>query len=285
MIAWRRLAIAGSLVSLVSVACTGGTTPSGSLATPTTTASASPTLIPVPMPSAETDSATDVPITPPLPCDGGECQVPADVIAPVGGEGVPTIVLLPGGPVSFADRRYLSHFGEWLAARGAVVFLTTYRSAVTGNGKDQSLADVRCAVSFARAHAAEYGGDPDRVILVGHSVGSQLAIEANAEDEVPSEGCLADGSGVADVVVALAGFSVAAGNLPDTGPPVLLMSGGADEARYGGEPMAQALRDAGLEAEYVELPEVTHEGIITPEDAPLVVDRIFEIAERLAATE
>ena len=138
---------------------------------------------------------------------------------------------------------------------------------------------------FARAHAAEYGGDPERVILVGHSVGSELAIEATAGDEVPSEGCLAHGSGVADAVVALAGFNVARSNLPDAGPPMLLMSGGADEARYGGGPMAQALLEAGVEAEYVELPEVTHEGIITPEQAPLVVDRIFEVAERLAANQ
>lgn len=46
--------------------------------------------------------------------------------------------------------------------------------------------DAACAVRFAAAHTAEYGGDPNRLIVVGYSagahIGSVIALAADAFD-------------------------------------------------------------------------------------------------------
>jgi len=60
------------------------------------------------------------------------------------------------------------------------------------------------------------------------------------------------------------------------------MSGSVDPAAVQGDGLVDALREAGFEAEYVELDGVDHEGIITPERAPAVVDSIFELAAATA---
>lgn len=46
-----------------------------------------------------------------------------------------------------------------------------------------------CAVAFARAHATEYGGDPQTLILFGHSAGAQIAGNIAFTDPVPTAGC------------------------------------------------------------------------------------------------
>ena len=35
--------------------------------------------------------------------------------------------------------------------------------------------DVAAALAWVHAHAAEYGGDPDRIAIMGHSAGAHLA--------------------------------------------------------------------------------------------------------------
>lgn len=54
-------------------------------------------------------------------------------------------------------------------------------------------AQVACAIAFARAHATDYGGDPARVIVFGHSGGSNVGSVVVFGDTEPAAGCLADG--------------------------------------------------------------------------------------------
>ena len=221
----------------------------------------------------------DVPYTEPLPCGVGECEVPLDVLAPEGAEDVPTIVLFPGGPGAFNDRRYLDVMSSALAQQGAVVFLPSYRSTATSNTIDDSVEDVRCAIRYARSRTSQYGGDPDRLVLVGHSYGSSLALEVGANPEAPAPGCLAEGDGVPNAVVALAGFVFDVTDPVDAAIPFVLMSGSEDGARAGGEPAAEQLRGAGFEAEYVELPDIDHFEIVDPAAVPEVAERIFAAVE------
>ena len=221
---------------------------------------------------------TDVPYTELVTCGSGECEVPLDILAPEAGEALPTIVLLPGGPSSFADRRYLATMAAATAQRGAVVFLASYRSTATTNSIDDSIHDARCAVRFARSATSEYGGDPDRVVLVGHSYGSDLALRTGTQVEAETPDCLADAGGVPDAVVGLAGFNIRLADAPEVPPRVLLISGSDDRAAGRGEGSATDLRGAGFRAEYVELEGIDHFEIVEPADAPSVVDRILEIA-------
>lgn len=223
---------------------------------------------------------TDVPFTGAVPCGATECAVPLDVLAPEDGEGFPTIVLLPGGPGRFTERRYMEGLAAALAQRGAVVFLAAYRSSVTGNPESDGLVDVRCAVRYARSAASDYGGDPGRVLLVGHSYGSTLALQAAIDGDAETPACLADESAAADAVVGLAAFRVSVANPPETAPSLLLVSGSDDVAAADGESTAASLRDAGFQAEYVEVEGIDHLGIVDPDLSPSVLDLIFEASAR-----
>jgi acetyl esterase/lipase len=224
-------------------------------------------------------TTVDTPYTEVVDCAERDCVVPLDVLAPLSAEELPTIVLLPGGPVTFEMRRYVDRLAAALARRGAVVFLATYRSAVTGNapGLDDTLHDVRCSVRYARSVTDEYGGDPSRVFLVGHSVGSKLALQTAVSPESATPGCLADGDGVPEGVVGLAGFDVSLDDAADSGPPMLLVGVPDDPYGAGGAATAEQLRAEGFDAEYREFAETSHEGLVDPKMKPEVVDVIFQV--------
>jgi acetyl esterase/lipase len=77
-----------------------------------------------------------------------------------------------GAPAS--DR----NFNSYMAFHGGyAVFAIDYRHAPEFKYPAQ-LHDVRTAVQFIHDHAAEYNGDPDRIVLFGRSSGGHLALLA-----------------------------------------------------------------------------------------------------------
>lgn len=222
----------------------------------------------------------DVPFTETIECGTTDCTVPLDVLAPSEGQALPTLVLVPGGPVTFGERRYLTPLAAELARRGAVVFLATYRSTATGNTEGESLQDVRCSIRYARSAASRYGADPQRVVLIGHSVGSNLVLQTAVTPETDTPGCLAEGDGIPEAVVGLSEFVVSLSSAAESGPPMLLLGGADDPFSATGSETAQRLREAGFEAEYREL-ETDHEGMVNPM-TPGVVDMILDAVKMTA---
>ena len=96
-----------------------------------------------------------------------------DVYAPRGSPGArrPIIVFFYGGSWQSGTRRGYGFAARALAARGFVVAIPDYRlyPEVRFPG---FLEDNAAAVRWVRAHAGEIGGDPDRIVLVGHSAGA-----------------------------------------------------------------------------------------------------------------
>ncbi len=271
------------LIAVVS--CTGS--PSASVSAEPTVQTPSST--PVAVPSAGAFPAdlveglrteVDVPFTKLVSCGASECAVPLDILAPTDGTALPTIVLLPGGPPPFEQRRYLEQFAAELARQGAVVFLAVYRSPASGHPEGFRRPDVRCAVRYARSNTADYGGDAQRVVLVGHSVGSDLALQTAVDLEADTPDCLAEGDGIPESVVGLAGFHVVLDGAADEGPPMLLATGTLDEVYgEGGPELTDALIAAGFDAEYREYEGVDHPGIVDPEVNPATIDLVFEAVE------
>jgi pimeloyl-ACP methyl ester carboxylesterase len=167
-------------------------------------------------------SDVDIAYTQATDCGGTPCTVPGDVLAPADWADLPTIVMLGGGSTPFADRRYQGALAAELAERGAVVFLMAYRSPVTGNYDSDSWNDLRCAVRYARAATEEYGGDPSRIVVVGHSQGGLMALDVAIQPEEQAEACLADGSGKPDAVVALGSPSPSFAGTGGAAPPMWL---------------------------------------------------------------
>ncbi|MGF7154927.1 alpha/beta hydrolase [Novosphingobium gossypii] len=64
-----------------------------------------------------------------------------------------------------------AHVGRWAAANGMLGAVMNYRLAPAETWP-AGAEDVSAAVDWLRAHASAYGGDPDRIVLVGTSAGA-----------------------------------------------------------------------------------------------------------------
>ena len=277
MATFRPMKIAIAVMAVLALtACSASASTSPSLSP--SPSIAPPTPPPLgPFPSDLVDGLrTDVDIiyTDVVKCGKNPCRVPGDVLAPAGAATLPTVVLLNGGGKLFTERRYQAPLAAELARRGAVVFLIAYRGISTGSYSDQdSWSDARCAIRYARAHASAYGGDPDRVVVVGHSQGGLMGIDIAIHPEQAANGCLADGSAIPDGVIALGAPRPSIAGAAASGPPMWLFSGSKDRPA---EQYGQVLRSAGFQATVRILPGVTHDGITDAVATPAVVDLIVE---------
>jgi acetyl esterase/lipase len=99
----------------------------------------------------------------------------ADVYAPGARcAGAPVVLFFYGGGWEAGERGMYRFLGGALAARGVVTIIPDYRIWPEA-GFPAFMTDAAAALAWARAHAAEYGGDPDRLFLMGHSAGAQIA--------------------------------------------------------------------------------------------------------------
>jgi arylformamidase len=94
-----------------------------------------------------------------------------------GTPGAPTLVYIHGGYWQMNDKDPSAFVGEGLLPAGFNLALVEYTLAPAAR-LDQIVAEVRAAVAWVIAHAKEYGGDPARVFVSGHSAGGHLTAMA-----------------------------------------------------------------------------------------------------------
>src|SRR5688500_5207974 len=114
----------------------------------------------------------------------GQASVPA-----------PVALFLHGGVWQFGDRTAYRQMGEDLAQHGFVAFVASYRLAPAHKWPAQ-LEDAKAALSFVEREAAKHGGDPKRIVVIGHSAGGQMASLLRGDPRVKA---LALFSGVFDL--------------------------------------------------------------------------------------
>jgi acetyl esterase/lipase len=101
-----------------------------------------------------------------------------DVYAPAppyaAGRSYPVIVFFYGGGWEDGDRAIYRFLGQTLAACGVVTVIPDYRvyPEVTF---PVFMEDAARAVAWTREHISVLGGDPDRLFVMGHSAGAQIA--------------------------------------------------------------------------------------------------------------
>lgn len=100
-----------------------------------------------------------------------------DVYPAVGGrEGPkPVVVFIYGGSWDSGRRQDYAWVGRALAAQGFLTVVPDYR-LVPENPYPDFLADGAAAVRWTRDNAARFGGDGDRIVLMGHSAGAYNAV-------------------------------------------------------------------------------------------------------------
>jgi acetyl esterase/lipase len=89
----------------------------------------------------------------------------------------PVVVVIHGGGWRAGDRREAVPLNLYLAARGYAAAAIDYRLAPAAP-YPAALDDVRAAVAYLAAHAAEHALDLSRVVLLGRSAGGHLALLA-----------------------------------------------------------------------------------------------------------
>ena len=154
-----------------------------------------------------------------------------------GAGGRPSVVVVHGGSWSSGSRA--AHVGqilELLTAAGYNWFSIDYRLAGLAH-YDDSLADVRAALSFIRCRAGELGIDGNRLVLLGEDSGAQLTALLAAERPPGVIGAVLVGgfydlAAAADIAKGvdpgvLARASPTA-HVVRSMPPLLVVHGGAD---------------------------------------------------------
>jgi arylformamidase len=88
--------------------------------------------------------------------------------------GAPVLVFIHGGYWRSLDKSDHSFLAPALTAAGACVVQPNYALCPTVSIPDITLQMVK-ALTWTYRHAAEFGGDPNRISVVGHSAGGHLA--------------------------------------------------------------------------------------------------------------
>ncbi len=128
-----------------------------------------------------------------------------DVWAPTAPGPWPVLVMLHGwgGPAATSARSGYDDLAAAIAGGGVVVYNAEWPI------RDRFIEEagiVACAIGFARASAADYGGSPERVTVLGHSAGGSMAttVAFSADLLEPAQDCVGDGLFVPDAVVGVA---------------------------------------------------------------------------------
>jgi arylformamidase len=98
-----------------------------------------------------------------------------DVYAPNQGKGLPVVVWIHGGGWQAGDKKEVHHKPQAFADKGFVFVSINYRLLPDKVTIKQMAEDVAKAIRWVHDHAKDCGGDPDTMIVMGHSAGAQLA--------------------------------------------------------------------------------------------------------------
>jgi acetyl esterase/lipase len=113
-----------------------------------------------------------------------------DLYLPQDKTNTPVIVWYYGGALQEGDKRDATEVGaaQRFAAAGIITAVVNYRLS-PGVAHPAHIEDAAAGFAWVKRHIAEYGGDPNRVFLVGHSAGAYLlALLATDERYLAAQG-------------------------------------------------------------------------------------------------
>jgi len=214
-----------------------------------------------------------------------------DIYAP-SGAGLPVVVFIYGGGWKDGSKSMYRFVGAALANRGFVTVIPDYRVFPQVRFPD-FLRDTARAMAWTKVNIAAYGGDPNRISLMGHSAGAHIAAMLTLDRQWLGAVGL-DPDRDMDAMIGLSGpydflplhdpeldlIFAPAGDLRRTQPIVfargdavrmLLLTGTADTTVYprNSENLAARVQAAGGRAVVKEFDGIGHRGIIAAISWPL----------------
>jgi acetyl esterase/lipase len=104
---------------------------------------------------------------------GHERQV-LDVYSPPGAKNLPVVFWIHGGGWQAGDKKDVQFKPKAFTDKGFVFVSTEYR-LLPAVDMETIIRDVAKGLRWTHDHVAEFGGDPKRIFIMGHSAGAQLA--------------------------------------------------------------------------------------------------------------
>jgi len=160
-----------------------------------------------------------------------------DIHSPDGPCAAPVVVWVHGGGYTIGDKtQQMENKVRLFNQRGWILVSVNYRLTRPGDSTSarypDHYSDVAAAVGWVRSHIADYGGDPQRIALLGHSAGADIvsnvllnpayldAVGMTAADlacagPLDSEGFDKFAAGTADIRGLQQEWRTALGNAPD----------------------------------------------------------------------
>lgn len=119
----------------------------------------------------------------------GDDILTLNVWTPEDAEGAPVVVWIHGGAFERGTAALPGYDGSAFARRGVVFVSVNYRlgsegfSVLSGVPRNLGLHDVAAALTWVHREIAAFGGDPDRITLMGESAGGSLVAALLARED------------------------------------------------------------------------------------------------------
>jgi arylformamidase len=106
--------------------------------------------------------------------EAGHERQALDVYTPPGARNLPVVFWIHGGGWQTGDKSSVQEKPRAFTERGFVFVSTNYR-LLPAVDMETITRDIAHSLRWVHANIAEHGGDPTRVLVMGHSAGAQLA--------------------------------------------------------------------------------------------------------------
>jgi acetyl esterase/lipase len=214
-----------------------------------------------------------------------------DMFRPRTATAAPVVVFFYGGGWRSGNKRMYRYVGKALARHGYVAVVPDYRIYPPTLYPD-FLHDGAQAVRWVKDNAQKFGGDPDKIFLMGHSAGAHIAAMLAIDATWLKTVGLAPGRDIAGLIGIAGPYDFlplkdeelivifGGANRPETqpisyvtpgAPPALLLTGDKDDVVGAGNStrLAERLRAAGNDATAIVYPRIGHY-IIVAAFAPIL---------------
>jgi acetyl esterase/lipase len=218
-----------------------------------------------------------------------------DVCRPRSATAAPVVVFFYGGGWRSGNKRMYRYVGKALARRGYVAVVPDYR-IYPQVLYPEFLDDGAAAVRWVKDNAKKFGGDPEKIFLMGHSAGAHIAAMLSIDATWLKTVGLVPGRDISGLIGVSGPYDFlplkdeelivifGGANRPETqpisyvtpgAPPALLLTGDNDDVVGAGNStrLAERLRAAGDDATAILYPRIGHY-IIVAAFAPILRWRV-----------